>query len=800
MTPIRPSGRVGAVMLLAFILPAAAATAHEPTPDGVPSFNESPGCDALNGIRGPLAAEPGLLELNEPIYGPWGDFYGRTVGLAWAQRVAFTYPSTSGSPKTFWVHQRVYPALQDLLGNLADEAAEGHTYTIRTGDSFSWARYTIPPTRVFSFHAVGAAVDINSTTNPYRADNTLITDMPAWFVDAWNAAGWCWGGDWVGIKDTMHYSWRGPLHSPGYVMPPPQPPLVAAASFGSAWSLDVRLGPPDPARRLFVIDIDRDGAPDVVAVTPIEDGLMAITAAPARNDFHWAEEWGVTIDAPVDPGAPALLGDMTADGRPDLVYVLPGPLDRITLEVHAHTGGEDLPRNSVATAVPYQSDAWFGLEDYDRDGLTDLFVVRPGTPASLEVWDGNDLTTPLIATTIDLASEAQLVLGDRDVDGVPDIYAMTNDGGLTIWDGADAYGSSVTVATSIAPAGKQLAAGDLDGDGHTDLFVVDGDGGAVMRRGGGSTHHPGVWYRLRTHQVDRIAGSNRYATAAAISAATNPDGADTVFVAVGDDFPDALAGSAVAGHLAAPLLLVARDYVPEATAAELQRLDPDTIVILGGTSVVAATVETQLGGYAPEVVRLGGADRYETAVAISAYGYPHRNSADAVVIATGLGYADALAGGPAAAALGGPLLLTTPGQLPPEVRDEIVRLDPDRILVLGGSAVVSNEVFAELQTLAPTERIAGTDRYRTAALLSAEVFPDGAAAIYLATGTGFPDGLAAGAAAGAQGIPILLVPPTSLPAAVRTEILRLGTYQVTLIGGETAISAGLAAAVETAGF
>ena len=799
MTPIRRLGRVGAVMLLAFTLPAAAATAHEPTPDGLPSFNESGGCDALSGVRGPLAAEPGLLELDEPIYGPWGDFYGRTVGLAWAQRVAFTYPTMSGSPKTFWVHQRVYPALQNVLNNLAAEAAQGHTYTIRTGDSFSWARFTIPPTRVFSFHAVGAAVDINSTTNPYRADNLRITDMPTWFIDAWNAAGWCWGGDWVGIKDTMHYSWRGPLHSPGYVMPPPQPPLVSAASFGAAVSLDVRLGPSDPARRLFVIDIDRDGAPDVVAVTPLGGGGMAITAAPARNDFHWPEEWGETVTAPVDPGAPALLGDVTADGRPDLVYLLPGPLDRISLEVHAHTGGDDLPRTTVATAADYQSDAWFGLDDLDRDGSNDLFVIRPGDPAALEVWDGSDFTSLLIDTTIALDGDEQLVLGDRDVDGVPDIYAIGTDGEVTIWDGNDDYGSSVTVATSIAPAGKQLAAGDLDGDGHTDLFLVESDGTTVMRRGGASTHHPGVWYRLRTHQVDRIAGSNRYATAAAISTATNPDGSDTVFVAVGDDFPDALAGSAVAGHLSAPLLLVASDYVPEATAAELQRLDPDTIVILGGTGVIGATVETQLGGYAPEVIRLGGADRYETAVAISAYGYPHRRSAEAVVIATGLGYADALAGGPAAAALSGPLLLTTPGELPAAVRDEIIRLDPERIVVLGGSAVVSNAVFAELETLAPTERIAGSDRYRTAALLSAEVFPDGAAAIYLATGSGFPDGLAGGAAAGAQGIPILLVPPTSLPAAVRTEILRLGTYQVTLIGGETAISAGLAAAVETAG-
>ncbi len=799
MNPIRPLGRVGAVMLLAFIVPVAAATAHEPLPDGVPSFNESAGCDALSGIRGPLADAPGLLELHEPIYGPWADFYGRTVGQAWAQRVAFTFPTTSGPTKTFWVHERVMPALQPVLDDLA---AAGTTYTVRTGETFSWARFTIPPTRAFSFHAVGAAIDINSLTNPYRADNVLITDMPTWFVDIWRNNGWCWGGDWGSIKDTMHFSWRGPLHTPGYVMPPPQPPLVAAAGFTATVPLDVRLGPADPGRRLFVIDIDRDGAPDVVAVSPAAAGKVALTAAPARNDFHWDEGWGTTSSAPIDPGAPAIMGDVTGDGRPDLVYLLAGPLDMIDLEIHAHTGGSNLTASNILTAVPHQADAWYALDDYDRDGITDLFVVRPGDPTTLEVWDGDGFTTTLINVEIDLDGTEHLVLGDRflgALDGVPDLYALGGDGTLRIWDGAGGYGSSTTVATGIDPTGRQVASGDLDGDGHTDLFLVAADGSTEMRRGGASTHHPGVWYRIRTHQVNRIAGFTRYDTAAAVSAAMHPDPVDTVFVAVGHDFPDALTGSAVAGRLGAPLLLVTRDSLPDATAAELARLEPETIVILGGTAVVSAAVESQLGGYAGEVLRVAGANRYQTAVEISRFGFPTDGSADTVVIATGLGYADALTGGPAAAALNGPLLLTETGHLPATVRAEIERLDPERILVLGGSTVISNAVFAELQGLAPTQRIAGSDRYQTAAMLSAAVFPEGAEAIFIVTGSGYPDGLAGGAAAATRGIPLLLVSQSSLPGTVRAEILRLGTYQVTLVGGEAVISPTVAGAVETAG-
>jgi putative cell wall-binding protein len=303
---------------------------------------------------------------------------------------------------------------------------------------------------------------------------------------------------------------------------------------------------------------------------------------------------------------------------------------------------------------------------------------------------------------------------------------------------------------------------------------------------------------LRTHHVTRLSGSDRYATAAKVAQASHPGTAETVFIATGANFPDALAGSAIAGRLGAPLLLVTPDSIPAATTTELERLDPSTIVIVGGEGAVSSQVETALGTHGT-TVRLAGANRYETAVAISQYGFPRRNSADEVVITSGLGFADALSGGPAAAFLGGPLLLTEALQLPDAIRDEIIRLGPSRIVVLGGTAAVSDAVLGELSELAPTIRIAGSDRYQTAVLVSQEVFADGAAAVYLSTGVEFPDGLTGGAAAGNAGVPILLTMPSSLPAVVAAEVTRLGTYEVYLLGGESAIAAGVASVLETLG-
>ena len=309
-------------------------------------------------------------------------------------------------------------------------------------------------------------------------------------------------------------------------------------------------------------------------------------------------------------------------------------------------------------------------------------------------------------------------MGDRDVDGIPDLFAMGTDGRLTVFTGASAYKDVLTVSTGINPAGLSVQAGDLDGDGHIDLFLVDGDGNTQVRRGGASTHDPGVWYRIRTHHVTRLAGSDRFATAAAVSQAVyrDPDQVDMVFIATGSDFADALAGAAVASRLGVPLLLVGSDFIPAATAAELTRVSPTTIVILGGEAVINAEVETALQAFGSTTL-LAGSNRYETAVAISQYGFPDDGSANTVVIASGTGFADALAGGPAAAALNGTLLLTEATRLPQAVRDEIIRLAPSEIIVLGGTSVVSSSVLNELNALAPTTRIFGSDRYTTSAAL-----------------------------------------------------------------------------------
>ena len=91
-------------------------------------------------------------------------------------------------------------------------------------------------------------------------------------------------------------------------------------------------------------------------------------------------------------------------------------------------------------------------------------------------------------------------------------------------------------------------------------------------------------------QVRRLAGSNRYATSVEVSKATFPDGAARVYLATGRNFPDALAGGPVAANGPGPLLLVPGGCVPSSVRAEIERLGPERLVLLGGSGAVSGAL------------------------------------------------------------------------------------------------------------------------------------------------------------------------------------------------------------------
>ncbi|HEX2884698.1 MAG TPA: cell wall-binding repeat-containing protein [Candidatus Limnocylindria bacterium] len=292
-----------------------------------------------------------------------------------------------------------------------------------------------------------------------------------------------------------------------------------------------------------------------------------------------------------------------------------------------------------------------------------------------------------------------------------------------------------------------------------------------------------AWARWNVGEPVRIAGDDRFGTAAAVSRAHFGPGAPVAYVATGRNFPDALSGGPAAGRQGGPILLTNATSLPQVTRDELARLQPQRIVILGGTGVVSDSVAAALQAYTSQPVqRLAGADRFATAAAVAQSAFPQ--DVPAAFVATGRLFPDALSAGPAATVAGGPVLLTDAGTVPQATRDALAWLRPQRIFVVGGPGVVSDGVVAQLQayTSQPVTRLWGADRYATAAAVSGAFFGSANSA-YIATGGNFPDALAAVPGAGRAGAPMLLVTRTSLPAPVVNELTRLWPPRTYLIGG-----------------
>lgn len=293
--------------------------------------------------------------------------------------------------------------------------------------------------------------------------------------------------------------------------------------------------------------------------------------------------------------------------------------------------------------------------------------------------------------------------------------------------------------------------------------------------------------------VERLSGTNRFATAATAALAVYPQGADVVYVATGRAFPDALTATAPAGHEDGPVLLTETDRIPLDTRAALEALDPAEIIVTGGTQAVADELLTELEAYTDgDVSRLSGGDRYATAAAIAT----RFQAPETVFVATGLDYPDALAAGARAGALGAPVLLVKPDGIPLSTQAALESLTPGNIVVVGGTSSVSGEILTALEdyTDGTVSRVSGGDRYATAAALSTHL--TGSEFGFVATGEDWPDALGAAALAGHLEAPVLLVKPDQLPSVTTTELERLEAPHLRVIGGTAAVQDQVKEALE----
>ncbi len=296
-----------------------------------------------------------------------------------------------------------------------------------------------------------------------------------------------------------------------------------------------------------------------------------------------------------------------------------------------------------------------------------------------------------------------------------------------------------------------------------------------------------------TSGVTRLAGQSRVDTALAIAKAEYPGKLENVVLATADNYPDALAGSALAYKLNAPILLVGSSEADQAKVLDYLKsnLDPaGTVYILGGTGAVSSAMEAKVTATGfNHITRLGGTDRYETAVKIA--GQLGVRSGTPVVLVTGENYPDGLSVSSVAAQMQLPVLLVRKDGISGAVAQEIAAIKPAKVYIIGREGAIGTAVenqVAQITGLAQANivRIGGADRYETS-LAVAQYFRLSGQSVCVATGNNFPDAMAGSVYAANFNAPIILADGSLSDKAMNYLQTRKMTG-ATIFGGEAVVS------------
>lgn len=356
-----------------------------------------------------------------------------------------------------------------------------------------------------------------------------------------------------------------------------------------------------------------------------------------------------------------------------------------------------------------------------------------------------------------------------------------------------ATGSHMLTARGGAVATTEVvvdtAAGDAwpEPDGARDGAIAFAAEHAVdTGRGPGTPSTP-----TGENRCARLAGPDRYATAVAISQATRRR-ADTVVIARGDDYADALSGASLAAALDAPILLTGSAGLHPATATEVRRLEATRAILLGGTAALARRVADDLRALDVRVDRIAGRDRFDTAGRVA-----QRVGGNEAFVVEGAhpdparGWPDGASVSGLSAFSGAPILLVLHDTVPEATARAVADLGVQRLTIVGGRTAVSREVQDTLAGLVDrVDRVAGADRYATSSRLADRSRDAGLGdgGTWLVTGGDWPDSVVAGSAAASRDSLLLMVPPDVLSGASEDWLVgRTDLGQLRLVGGDSAI-------------
>ncbi|KLU60849.1 trifunctional nucleotide phosphoesterase protein YfkN precursor [Peptococcaceae bacterium CEB3] len=421
--------------------------------------------------------------------------------------------------------------------------------------------------------------------------------------------------------------------------------------------------------------------------------------------------------------------------------------------------------------------------------------LTPGTPATASATDATAVTVPAGALTKPIT----LTTGIGNIAQVPrNIHVTSFNPVLTQREfGPSGLAFSAPVDITIPFAGLDMTKVDPNRLAiffwnGTDWVKIGGIVDPVKQTVTAPVFHLSTYAVMQDNSPvqDRLAGSDRCATAIAVAEQGWGTGATNVVLVNGNSYADALAATPLAFKLNAPLLLTDADSVSQATLAEIQKLGATNVVLVGGTGVISDAVNSQLQNQGLTTTRYGGQNRFGTAAQVA-------NALATVgkaVIVTGSDYPDALVASSWAAFNGAPILFTSENAVPPETQSALAQAKVTSTVVVGGTGVISDHV---LNSLPKATRYSGLDRFETATAVASglNLKPN---FVYVATGINFVDALVAGNLAARTDSPVVLV-DNSVPTATQNYLTTLKgkNSSLVVVGGKAVVSDDQVTAMRT---
>lgn len=282
----------------------------------------------------------------------------------------------------------------------------------------------------------------------------------------------------------------------------------------------------------------------------------------------------------------------------------------------------------------------------------------------------------------------------------------------------------------------------------------------------------------------RFEGSNRYETAAKVCQEGWRETSDWAVVVNGENFADALSAAPLAKKNNAPILLTNSNVLNMYASAELNRLKVKNVYLIGGKGVISQNVEDGIKARGIKVTRLGGRDRYDTALQVAAK--IGKNNQIAVV--NGTEFHDAVSIAPIAALKGMPIVLINKDNVPPSVSKYLnANKKAEQIYVIGGEEQISNKV---LKSIPNSIRIGSGDYYkRNIDIINAFQNELNFSTVYVASGRDFADALSASSIAPKTASPIVFV-DKSLNSYTKSFMQGKIINNIGVLGGNASVSYG----------